>query len=111
MPHDCLRLPVSSSSLFRHHGHHRGCVHFRTPTMRYRPSLPSLCALLVSLTPAATAAAQPTPPASAPPVIRTNANLVLVDVVVTDKGKPVQSLAARQFHILENGKDQHISVF
>ena len=79
--------------------------------MRYRPSLPSLCALLVSLTLTATAAAQTTPPAAAPPVIRTNANLVLVDVVVTDKGKPVQSLAASQFHILENGKDQHISVF
>jgi VWFA-related protein len=77
-----------------------------------RRSLPSLCAaLLVSLTLAATTAGQTAPPATAPPVIRTNANLVLVDVVVTDKGKPVQSLAANQFHILENGKEQHITIF
>lgn len=55
--------------------------------------------------------AQTAPPANTQPVIRTGANLVLVDVVVTEKGKPIQGLAANQFHILENGKDQRITVF
>jgi len=49
--------------------------------------------------------------APTPPVIRTNANLVLVDVVVTDKGKPVQGLKADQFHIFENGNPQRIVAF
>jgi VWFA-related protein len=46
-----------------------------------------------------------------PPVIRTQANLVLVDVVVTANAKPVPDLKAGQFHIFENGKEQPISVF
>jgi VWFA-related protein len=60
-------------------------------------------------TPPSQQSAAPTP--SAPPVIRTNANLVLVDVVVTEKGKPIQGLTASQFHILENGREQRISIF
>ena len=51
------------------------------------------------------------PPSSPQRVIRTAANLVLVDVVVTTNGKPVEGLAAQQFHILENGKPQRISIF
>lgn len=55
----------------------------------------------------------PAAPASAanPPVIRTQANLVLVDVVVSDRGKPVEALTVQHFHILENGKEQRIAVF
>ena len=45
------------------------------------------------------------------PVIRTQANLVLVDVVVTDQGKAVQGLTASQFHVFENGKEQRITAF
>jgi VWFA-related protein len=64
--------------------------------------------------PSGQAAPTQTPSPAAPaatPVIRTQANLVLVDVVVTDQNKPVQGLTAARFHILENGKDQHISTF
>jgi VWFA-related protein len=79
----------------------------------------SLLALLIAVA-AASSAAQTTPPAAATPagqapaatpVIRTQANLVLVDVVVTDQGKPVQGLTAGRFHIFENGKQQHITTF
>lgn len=54
---------------------------------------------------------RPAPAVAGTPVIRTEANLVLVDVVVTEKGKPVQGLDARQFHLFENGKQQRIAVF
>ncbi|HEX4038888.1 MAG TPA: VWA domain-containing protein [Acidobacteriaceae bacterium] len=40
-----------------------------------------------------------------------NANLVLVDVVVRDKGKPVEGLRQSEFQVLEDGKPQTISVF
>jgi len=45
------------------------------------------------------------------PLFKTQANLVLVDVVVTDKGKPVQGLSESQFHVLEDGKEQKITIF
>ena len=48
---------------------------------------------------------------AAPPTIHTNANLVLVDVVVTGKEGRVQGLRAGQFHIFENGKEQRITTF
>jgi len=51
------------------------------------------------------------PAAKPTPTIRTTANLVLVDVVVTEKGKPVQGLAAKQFHLFEDGKAQRIATF
>jgi VWFA-related protein len=47
----------------------------------------------------------------ATPVFRTNANLVLVDVVVRDKGKPVQGLKDTGFHVLEDGQEQKVTVF
>ncbi|HEV2485452.1 MAG TPA: VWA domain-containing protein [Terracidiphilus sp.] len=63
-------------------------------------------------------AAQTIPaPAAAPEkatpttVLHANANLVLVDVVVTDHGKAVHGLDRGRFHILENGKEQPISAF
>jgi VWFA-related protein len=46
--------------------------------------------------------------AQAPRVIRASANLVLVDVVVTDHGKPVTGLHASRFHVFENGREQRI---
>jgi VWFA-related protein len=45
------------------------------------------------------------------PLFRTNANLVVVDVVVRDKGEPVLGLKQGDFRILENGKEQRITVF
>ena len=41
----------------------------------------------------------------------TNANLVLVDVVVRQKGEPVEGLKKQAFHVQEDGKEQKISVF
>jgi VWFA-related protein len=72
-------------------------------------------ALLAFISPAQTAPtsqnAAPAAQTPAPPVLRTGANLVLVDVIVTEKGKPVDDLAQSQFHIQENGKEQKISFF
>ena len=47
----------------------------------------------------------------AQPVIRAQANLVLVDVVVTDHGKPVPGLDQAKFHIYEEGKEESIFSF
>jgi VWFA-related protein len=70
----------------------------------------------VSATPPAQApaAAQPqsTPPSAQPPVsLQVQANLVLVDVVVTNNGAAVSGLPKEKFHLLENGKPQAITVF
>lgn len=43
--------------------------------------------------------------------LHTQANLVIVDVVVRDKGNPIRGLKQGDFHILENGKEQKITVF
>jgi VWFA-related protein len=48
---------------------------------------------------------------SGTPVFRTAANLVLVDVVVRDKGQPVNGLKAADFVVREDGKEQKLSVF
>lgn len=45
------------------------------------------------------------------PTFQANANLVLVDVVVRDKGKPVEGLQQADFQVLEDGKPQAITVF
>ena len=58
---------------------------------------------------AAPAAAQK---AAAPfTVLHASANLVLVDVVVADHGKPAEGLKQSDFHILEDGKEQSIFSF
>lgn len=45
-------------------------------------------------------------------VLKSNTRLVVVDVVATDsKGEPVSNLNARDFKLLENGKEQEIRVF
>ena len=74
----------------------------------------SLLALFF-LTSAPHIAAQTTPVNAAAgdtmPVLHANADLVLVDVVVTDHGKPVDGLERSRFHIFENGKEQPVTVF
>jgi len=45
------------------------------------------------------------------PVLRTNTNLVLLDVVVTERGNAVHGLEQQQFHIFENGREQAITSF
>ena len=59
------------------------------------------------------AAQAPTPAASATPetVIHTTSNLVVVDVVVTDKGEAIHGLDQARFHILEDGKEQPLASF
>src|SRR5271170_5579572 len=49
----------------------------------------------------------PTPPGP----LQVQANLVLVDVVVTSNGNAVPGLTKNSFHLLENGNPQQISVF
>jgi len=50
-------------------------------------------------------------PQTAGPTIRTASNLVVVDVVVSDDGKPVKGLQRQAFHILEDGQEQTVKVF
>jgi VWFA-related protein len=50
-------------------------------------------------------------PQSSGPAIRTASNLVVVDVVVRDEGKPVKGLERSAFHIFEDGREQSIKVF
>lgn len=59
---------------------------------------------------AALAAQAPAPPARAPQtVLRAQASSVLVDVVVTDKGKSVPGIDRARFHVFEDGHEQAIS--
>lgn len=60
-----------------------------------------------------------TAPASAPsaasdsaaPVLHETTNLVLVDVVVTDRDKPVHGLQRQRFRLFEDGHEQQIASF
>ena len=54
------------------------------------------------------AGAAPQTPA---PVIHANANLVVLDVVVTDRGSVVHGIDRSRFHVAEDGKEQAISSF
>lgn len=54
------------------------------------------------------AASQAAPPV---PLFRTNANLVLVDVVVRNKQQAVAGLKKSDFHVSEDGREQKITVF
>jgi VWFA-related protein len=45
------------------------------------------------------------------PTLRTSANLVLVDVVVTDRDQPVLGLDRSAFHVFEDGKELKITSF
>jgi VWFA-related protein len=57
--------------------------------------------------------AQAPPNGSTPSItkFRANANLVLVDVVVTDHGNPVHGLDRSRFHVFEDGHEQPIASF
>src|SRR5208283_1106927 len=78
------------------------------------------------------AAGQPAPPQAAPPaaapapaapaqkptagatpqtVVHASTNLVLLDVVVTDRGSAVHGIDRNRFHVVEDGKEQAISSF
>ena len=78
-----------------------------------------LCSLLVACGAMGIAGAQQgtpgkqatPPPQQQVPLFRTNANLVLVDVVVRDHGNPVHGLDQKEFHVLEDGKPQKITIF
>ncbi len=50
-------------------------------------------------------------PQSGSPAIRTASNLVVVDVVVSDDGKPVKGLERQAFRIFEDGREQAIKIF
>jgi len=43
--------------------------------------------------------------------VRTSADLVLLDVVVSDRGNPVHGLESGHFHVLEDGREQRITAF
>lgn len=58
-----------------------------------------------------TANPQLVPPAPGTTVLRTNANLVLVDVVVADHDNAVHGLDRNHFHIFEDGHEQAITSF
>ncbi len=63
--------------------------------------------------PQSTPTSGPASPVSTPdiPVLHANANLVLVDVVATDRGIAVHGLEQRQFRIFEDDREQTISSF
>ena len=50
-------------------------------------------------------------PPQQPPIFRTEANFVRVDVYPTQGGKPVLGLRAADFEVLEDGKQQAIETF
>ena len=51
------------------------------------------------------------PAATDATVLRTDANLVLVDVVVTERGGAVHGLPKSRFHVYEDGREQPIASF
>lgn len=84
------------------------------------PSSLILASALIALGPVVSVQAQPPATAQTAPaagtgspatVLRANTNLVLVDVVVTDRDKPVHDLQQRRFHIFEDGHEQKIASF
>ena len=54
---------------------------------------------------------QQTSPAMPAVVLQTNANLVLVDVVVKQDKKPIHGLSKEDFHLIEDGHEQPITTF
>lgn len=58
-----------------------------------------------------TAAGQTSSPNAVAPILRSTANLVVVDVVVTHNGHPIKGLTRESFRLLEDGKEQSIKSF
>jgi VWFA-related protein len=50
-------------------------------------------------------------PASDATLLHTGANLVLVDVVVTDRGNPIHGIDRSKFHVFEDGREQTLTSF
>lgn len=70
----------------------------------------ALAAVIISLSPVTTLTQDKTKADQGP--IKLNAELVQIDVLVTDKaGKPVGALNREDFDLLDNNKAQHISTF
>src|SRR5205085_3324768 len=85
--------------------------------MLMKPQLALACLLIITLL-APLQAQQPTPTTQPPPassdeeVVRITANLVQLDVVVTDRdGRQVTDLQPSDFQILEDGHPQQITHF
>ncbi|MGO8756849.1 MAG: VWA domain-containing protein [Terracidiphilus sp.] len=77
--------------------------------MTLRFVIPSLLLTLISVPPFAAAQAAPAAPET---TIRTSADLVLVDVTVTDSHQnPLHNLSPSDFTVLEDGRPQTIKVF
>jgi VWFA-related protein len=74
------------------------------------PSIGVIGAAQVKGQPAQPSQTTPATPATAS-TLRVKANLVLVDVVVTNGGVAVGGLPKGQFHIFEDGNPQHITTF
>lgn len=73
-------------------------------------------AVLILASPAVALGQAPSTPTSGPApagasTLHAHANLVLVDAVVTEKGKAVHNLDRSRFHIFEDGREQTISAF
>ena len=93
------------------------------PVHPFRPIASVVSALLLiaspgrSQTPPASATQSPSSTqtlaqtSAASTLLHTGANLVLVDVVVTDRGNPVHGLDRTRFHVLEDGHEQPIASF
>ena len=60
---------------------------------------------------AAAPAQNPSSQATPQTVVHANTNLVLLDVVVTDRGSAVHGIDRSRFHVVEDGKEQTISSF
>ena len=67
----------------------------------------ALCILASSIA----RAQEPLEPAEATTVLHATSNLVLIDVVVTDKDQAVHGLERKRFHVFEDGREQAIASF
>lgn len=83
--------------------------------IRLSYALSCACLLTFAYAAAAQTAASPAPANDAPTtsttVLHATSSLVLVDVVVTDHGKPVHGIDRSHFHIFEDGHEQPIASF
>jgi len=69
------------------------------------------CLLIAASAASGQSAAQSSAQAMSSTVLRANTNLVLVDVVATDHGKPLLDIAQNRFHVFEDGKERRIASF
>ncbi len=87
------------------------------PTMRIRLVLAGVIASLILFistpdkTAAQVASAADQQASAGGTVLHMNSKLVLVDVVVSEHGKPVEGLDKSKFHIFEDGHEQKIGAF